>query len=443
MTKILHRQIKATLPNAVGGEGPYLFDSDGKRYLDGSGGAAVSCLGHNHPAVVEAMRAQLAQLSYAHTSFFTTEVLEALARQMIEHAPDNMSHIYFTCGGSEAMESALKLARQYFLEIDQPQRTHFISRRQSYHGNTLGALAMGGNLFRRAPFEPLLMEAGRIAPCYAYRDRTPDETELQYGHRVADELEREIQKIGEHKVIAFVAETVVGATAGAVPPVEGYFKRIREICDRYGVLLILDEVMCGMGRTGTLYAHQQDGVRADLVTVAKGLGGGYQPIGATLIDERIYRAVADGSGAFQHGHTYIGHALAAAAALAVQQTIQRDHLLDKVRVRSEELFASLRQQFFAHPHVGDIRGRGLFIGIELVADVETKTPFATELPLHNLIKQAAMENGLMIYPGNGTIDGRQGHHILLAPAFIYESRHVDELVDKLSKSMDSAIGILR
>ena len=443
MTQILHRQIKATLPNAVGGEGPYLFDSDGKRYLDGSGGAAVSCLGHNHPAVVEAMRTQLAQLSYAHTSFFTTEVLEALARQMIEHAPDNMSHIYFTCGGSEAMESALKLARQYFLEIDQPQRTHFISRRQSYHGNTLGALAMGGNLFRRAPFEPLLMEAGRIAPCYAYRDRTPDETERQYGHRVADELEREIQKIGEHKVIAFVAETVVGATAGAVPPVEGYFKRIREICDRYGVLLILDEVMCGMGRTGTLYAHQQDGVRADLVTVAKGLGGGYQPIGATLIDERIYRAVADGSGAFQHGHTYIGHALAAAAALAVQQTIQRDHLLDKVRTRSEELFASLRQQFFAHPHVGDIRGRGLFIGIELVADVETKTPFAAELPLHNLIKQAAMENGLMIYPGNGTIDGRQGHHILLAPAFIYESRHVDELVDKLSKSMDSAIGTLR
>ena len=445
MTRILHRHTKARLPTAAGGEGPYLIDATGKRYLDGSGGAAVSCLGHNHPAVVEAMRAQLAQLSYAHTSFFTTEKLEALAEQMIEHAPDNLSHIYFVCGGSEAMETALKLARQYFIETGEPRRTHFISRRQSYHGNTLGALAVGGHPLRRKPYEPLLMEGGRIAPCYPYRYRVPGESAQEYGRRVADELEQKILDIGEDKVIAFVAETVVGATAGVVPPVEGYFKRIREICDRYGVLLILDEVMCGMGRTGTLYAHRQDGIHADLVTVAKGLGGGYQPIGATLMDARIYRAIADGSGAFQHGHTYLGHALAATAALAVQQTIQRERLLDNVQQRGEELFAQLRRRFEAHPHIGDIRGRGLFAGIELVErrhDDSPGTPFAADLPLPSLLKQAAMKNGLMIYPDAGTIDGKQGHHILLAPAFIYESAHVDELVDKLSKSIDDAIGTL-
>ena len=444
MTKILHRHTKARLPYAVGGEGAYLFDGDGKRYLDGCGGAAVSCLGHNHPAVLDAMRAQLDQLSYAHTSFFTTEKLEALGEQMIEHAPDNLSHIYFVCGGSEAMESALKLARQYFIEIGEPQRTRFISRRQSYHGNTLGALAMGGNLFRRQLYEPLLLEASWIAPCYAYRNRAPHESEREYGVRVADELEQEILKVGEDQVIAFVAETVVGATAGVVPAVQGYFKRIREICDRYGVLLILDEVMCGMGRTGELYAHQRDDVHADLVTVAKGLGGGYQPIGATLMDEKIYRAIADGSGAFQNGHTYLGHALAAAAALAVQQTIQRERLLDNVQQRSAELFSQLRARFENHPHVGDIRGRGLFVGIELVEqrDDSGGAPFAADIPLHTLIKQAAMHNGLMIYPGNGTIDGKRGHHIMLAPPFIYESAHVDELVDKLSQSIDDAIGKL-
>ncbi len=439
MSKILHRHTQARLPVAVGGEGAYLIDRNGKRYLDGSGGAAVSCLGHNHPAVVEAMRAQLAQLSYAHTAFFTTATLEALAEQMVAHAPRNLSHVYFVCGGSEAMETALKLSRQYFLEIGQPQRTHFIARRQSYHGNTLGALAVGGNPLRRDPYEPLLLKTSRIAMCYPYRDLQPGESEAQYGLRVAQELEQEILAIGADKVIGFVAETVVGATAGVVPPVAGYFQRIREICDRYGVLLILDEVMCGMGRTGVLYAHQQEGVRADLVTVAKGLGGGYQPIGATLMDQRIYRAIADGSAAFQNGHTYLGHAVAAAAALAVQQTIQQQRLLENVQQRGAQLFAALRKNFAAHPHVGDIRGRGLFVGIEMVENRASKTPFAADVPLHSLIKQAAMQNGLIIYPGNGTIDGKRGHHILLAPPFIFEAAHVDELVSKLSRSIDQAI----
>ncbi len=438
-SKILHRHTAADLPVAVSGAGPYLRDSRGKRYLDGSGGAAVSCLGHNHPAVVDAMREQMARLSYAHTAFFTTDTLEALADFMVQHAPDNLRHIYFVSGGSEAMEAALKLARQYFLEIGQPQRAHFISRRQSYHGNTLGALAVGGNPVRRAPYAPLLMATSRIAPCYAYRYRLDDESERAYGLRAADELEQKILEVGEDRVIAFIAEPVVGASAGAVPAVGGYFQRIREICDKYGVLLIADEVMCGMGRTGALYAHQQEAVRADLVTVAKGLGGGYQPIGATLMDKKIYAAIADGSGAFQHGHTYLGHAVAAAAALAVQQTIHQQRLLDNVQARGAELCAALQHRFAAHPHIGDIRGRGLFLGLELVRDRATKAPFAAESALHTHLKKTAMDNGLMLYPGSGTIDGARGHHILLAPAFIYESAHVDELVDKLSTSVDQTI----
>ena len=439
MTRIMHRHTRLSLPTAVGGDGVYLIDANGKRYLDGSGGAAVSCLGHNHPAVVAAICAQAAQLSYAHTAFFTTETLENLGEQLIQHAPDNLQYAYFVSGGSEAIETALKLARQYFIEIGEPNRTQFIARRQSYHGNTLGALSVGGNEKRRAHYQPLLLPCEHIAPCYAYRHQSDKESEAQYAKRAADELEAAIMQLGAERVIGFVAETVVGASIGAAPAVDGYFQRIREICDRHGVLLILDEVMCGMGRSGAWYAHQQENVRADLACIAKGLGGGYQPIGATLMDERIYRAVADGSGAFEHGHTYLGHALAASAALAVQQTIVDENLLDNVRVRGAQLFAALRERFAEHPNVGDIRGRGLFIGIELVKSRADKTPYPASIPLHHLVKQTAMDNALMIYPECGTADGDNGHHILLAPAFIYEAAHVDELVDKLAASLDDAM----
>lgn len=439
MTKVLHRHTKLHLPEAVGGDGPYLIDAAGKKYLDGCGGAAVSCLGHNHPVVAEALRAQLEKLSYAHTAFFTTAALEELAEHLIAHAPDNLSHAYLVSGGSEAMEAALKLARQYFIETGETQRDLFIARRQSYHGNTLGALAVGGNAQRRAPYQPLLMRVEHIAPCYAYRERAPGESEADYGMRAADELEAKILAVGAERVIGFIAETVVGATAGVVPPVAGYFRRIRDICDRHGILLILDEVMCGMGRTGDLYAHTAEGARADLVTVAKGLGGGSQPIGATLMDARIFDAIAGGSGAFAHGHTYLGHALAAAAALAVQETIQRDNLLDNVRARGEQLFALLRQKLGAHPHVGDIRGRGLFAGIELVADRETAAPFAPGPALPARLKAAAMDLGLMIYPGSGCIDGENGHHILLAPPFICAPAHIEELADKLARAIDAAL----
>ena len=444
MSRVLHRNGSGDgLPEVVGGDGCWLIDAAGRRYLDASSGAAVSCLGHGHPRIVAAIQEQAARLAYAHTSFFTNRPMEELAEVLVASAPPGIEKAYFVSGGSEAIEAALKLARQYFVEIGQPQRRHFIARRQSYHGNTLGALAVGGNAWRRATYAPLLIEAHHIAPCYAYRDRRADETEEEYGRRVADELEAKIRELGPDTVIAFVAETVSGATLGAVPPVPGYFRRVREICDRHGVLLILDEVMCGMGRTGTLHACEQDGVAPDIMTIAKGLGGGYQPIGAMLLSGRIDEAIRAGSGFFQHGHTYLGHTTACAAALAVQRVIAEENLLDAVRARGAELADALAERFGNHHHVGDIRGRGLFLGIELVADRATKGPFDPALKLHARVKREAMARGLMCYPMGGTIDGRLGDHVLVAPPYIIRSGEIAELVDRLGAAVDAAVGSAR
>jgi adenosylmethionine-8-amino-7-oxononanoate aminotransferase len=442
MTHILHRRLHPALPVAVAGRGITLTDSTGKTYLDASGGAAVSCLGHGHPDVLAAMHAQIDRLAYAHTSFFTTDVAEQLADHLIAHAPPGTSHAYLVSGGSEAVEAALKLARQYFVEIGQPEREHFIARRQSYHGNTLGALAVGGNAWRRRQFAPLLIDVAHVAPCYEYRDRRADESPDAYGTRLAQELEDTVQRLGPRKVIGFVAETVVGATLGAATAVPGYFRQVREICDRHGMLFIADEVMCGMGRTGTLHAVEQEGVAPDLMVIAKGLGGGYQPIGAVLVQERIIGALERGSGFFQHGHTYIGHPVASAAALAVQQVIQRDHLLEAVRALGTRLDATLRESFAAHRNVGDIRGRGLFMAIELVQDRATKQPFDPALRLHAPIKAEAMARGLMVYPMGGTIDGRSGDHVLLAPPFITTPAQIDEIVGRLAESVDTALASL-
>ncbi len=439
MTHILHRQIAGTLPLAVSGHGITIVDADGREYLDASGGAAVSCLGHGHPDVVAAMHAQIDRIAYAHTSFFTTEVAETLADDLLAHAPAGSSHAYFVSGGSEAIEAALKLARQYFVEIGQPERRHFIARRQSYHGNTLGALAVGGNAWRRRQFAPLLIDVTHVAPCYEYRDRRDDETPEAYGERLAAELEAAVQALGPETVIAFCAETVGGATAGVLPPVPGYFRRVREVCDRHGILFLADEVMCGMGRTGTLYATEQEDVVADLVVVAKGLGGGYQPIGAVIAQKRIVDAIACGSGRFQHGHTYIGHPVACAAALAVQQVIRRDHLLDAVRTLGQRLATRLHERFDAHPAVGDIRGRGLFMAIELVADRATKEPFDPARSMHTRVKAAAMARGLMVYPSGGTVDGQRGDHVLLAPPFVSTPAEIDEIVERLGDAVDAAI----
>ena len=438
MTHILHRQIHAQLPVAVGGDGVYLQDAAGKKYIDASGGAAVSCLGHSNADVKQAIRDQLDRLAYAHTSFFTTEVAEELADTLIGDAPAGLSHVYFVSGGSEAVEAALKMARQYFVERGEPQRRFFIAREQSYHGNTLGALSVGGNLGRRKMFAPILIEARHIEPCFSYRHKRADESEEAYGRRAADALETTLQELGPENVIGFVAETVVGATAGAVPPAPGYFKRIRDVCDKHGILLILDEVMSGMGRTGTLHACEQEGIAPDLLTVAKGLGAGYQPIGATLLSGKIFDTFARGSGFFHHGHTYMGHPVACAAALAVQKVIKRDRLLDNVRDMGALLARRLGERFGNHPFVGDIRGRGLFQAIELVADRASKTPFGPERKLHARIKKEAMTRGLMVYPSGGTADGIAGDHVLIAPPFITDAAIVDEIVARLGDSVDAA-----
>ncbi|MES2383298.1 MAG: aspartate aminotransferase family protein [Pseudomonadota bacterium] len=441
-THVFHRQLQRKPPVAVSGQGVYLTDAEGKRYIDASGGAAVSCLGHGHPDVLAAMHAQIDRLAYAHTSFFTTEVAEELAGKLIEHAPAGMSHAYFVSGGSEAMEAAMKMARQYFVEIGQPQRTHFIARRQSYHGNTLGALAIGGNQWRREPFAPLLIPATHVSPCYPYREQQAGETPEQYGLRLAKELEDAMVAQGADRVIAFVAETVGGATAGVLAPVPGYFRAVREVCDRYGVLLILDEVMCGMGRTGTLHACEQEGVVPDLLAVAKGLGGGYQPIGAVLAQKSIVDAMRAGSGFFQHGHTYLGHAMACAAALAVQQVFERDQLLPQVRARGDVLQKLMHATWDDHPHIGDIRGRGLFWGIELVQDRGSKKPFDPARNVHARIKQEAMARGLMVYPMGGTVDGRYGDHVLLAPPFITSESELAQIVERLDAAIRATLSSL-
>ncbi|MBM3532896.1 MAG: aspartate aminotransferase family protein [Alphaproteobacteria bacterium] len=439
MTRVFNRMTAKLPPIAVRAEGINIWDSTGKQYMDACGGAAVSCLGHAHPRVMEAMDRQVRKLDYVHPGFFSGEPAEHLADLLIEDAPKGLTHAYFVSGGSEAMEAALKMARQYFLEIDQPRRTRFISRRQSYHGNTLGALAVGGNLARREPYAPMLMDVSLIAPCFAYRFKRDDETEEQYGRRVADELEAEILRLGPETVAGFTAETVVGATTGCVPPVKGYFKRIREICDKYGVLLVLDEVMSGMGRTGTLHAIEQEGVAPDLMTIAKGLGGGFQAIGAVLVAGKVHDPITNGTGLFMHGHTYMAHPVACAAGLAVVKTIKEEGLVERVRVQGAKLRRRLEARFGNHPHVGDVRGRGLFQAIEIVEDRSAKEAFDPKLVLHERIKQECMARGLLAYPMPGTIDGKRGNHMILAPPYLVTDGEIDTIVERLGDSVDAAL----
>lgn len=442
MSHVIHRSLGSTPIVASRAQGAYIFDAQGKPYLDACGGAAVSCLGHAHPDVLAAMHRQIDQLAYAHTSFFTSDVVEQLAEHLTRTAPGELNYAYFVSGGSEAIETALKMARQYFVEIGQPSRTRFIARKQSYHGNTLGALAVGGNEWRRRQFAPLLMDVIRVSACNEYRDRRADETQQQYTERLLNELEQAILEAGPETIIGFCAETVVGATTGATPPTPGYLKGVRRLCDKYGILYIADEVMCGMGRTGTLHAFEQDDVVPDLVTIAKGLGGGYQPIGAVLASETIVSALKAGSGLFQHGHTYICHATAASAALAVQQVIARDNLLAAVKQQGAYLQQALREVLGELPHVGDTRGRGLFAGVELVRDKDNKTPFDPALKLHAAIKANCMARGLMVYPMGGTIDGQYGDHILIAPPFIITPAQIDFVVDTLNSVIREETGKL-
>ena len=436
---LMGRSLGADLPRAVSGEGCWIIDHEGRRYLDGSGGAAVSCLGHSDLSVRAAIVDQVERLAFAHTGFFSSDAAELLGERLIAHAPPGIERVYLVSGGSEAVEAAIKLARQYAVETGQPQRRHLIGRRQSYHGNTLGALAASGNMWRREPFAPLLIDTTLISPCLPYREQGHDEDAVSYGRRVADELEATIVRLGPENVLAFLAETVVGATAGAVPPVPGYLARVREICDRHGVLLILDEVMCGMGRTGTLFACEAEGVAPDIITVAKGLGAGYQPIGAMLCTAELHDALASGSGVFQHGHTYLAHPVAAAAGVAVLDAILGRGLLPRVVEAGDRLDAALRAALDDHPHVGDIRGRGLFRGVELVADRTSRAPVDPAVKLHARIKRAALDEGLICYPMGGTVDGRYGDHVLFAPPYIISDEEIDELVTRFTRSLERAI----
>jgi adenosylmethionine-8-amino-7-oxononanoate aminotransferase len=439
MTHVLHRAVHHTYPVAESGRGIRIRDTGGKEYIDASGGAAVSCLGHGHPDVLAAMHAQLDKLAYAHSSFFTTQAAEELADHLIAHAPPGISNVVFCSSGSEAIEACLKMARHYFVETGEPSRTRFIARRQAYHGITVGAMSVGGRMPARAPYAGMLLDVAHVSPCYEYRERGADETPEAYGRRLAAELDATIKELGPRNVAAFIAETVVGATLGAAAAVPGYFKAVREVCDRHGVLLILDEVMSGMGRTGTLFACEQEGVTPDLIAIAKGLGGGFAPIGAMLMSRTIFEAVNKGSGVFPHSQTYMGHPLACAAALAVQKVIERDGLLANVRKQGAYLERRLRERFANHHHVGDIRGRGLFWGVEIVADRSSKAPFEAAHKLHARIKQKAMDRGLMVYPMGGTVDGKSGDHVLLAPPFIVTEQDVDEIVERLGLAIDDAL----
>ncbi len=440
MSHVFHRSNLGKYPVAVKGEGVYIFDKEGKKYFDGCCGAAVSCLGHSNEEVREAIKDQISNIAFAHSGFFTTEPMEELADFLIERAPEGIERVYFVSGGSEAIEAAIKLTRQYFLEKNQPEKRYVIARWQSYHGNTIGALSAGGNKWRRTQYEPLLVEMRHISPCYEYRGKKENETAYEYGQRVANELETQIEELGAEKVMAFIAEPVVGATIGCVPAVEGYFKRVKQICEKHNVLLILDEVMCGMGRTGTLFACEQEGITADIITVAKGLGAGYQPIGAMLVSGKIYDAITNGSGFFQHGHTYIGHATACAASLAVQKVIEKQGLLKNVLEKEKLLKKYLHEKFSNHPNVGDIRGRGLFYGLEFVKDKETKEPFDPSEKINVKIKSAAMAEGLMCYAMGGTIDGRLGDHIMFAPPFIIDNKHVEEIIEKFERAVTKVLG---
>jgi len=440
-SRVLHRSLRDDLPIAARGEGVRLYDAQGREYLDACGGAAVSCLGHSHPAPIAAIKRQAETLAYAHTAFFTSEPAERLAFELLDRAPKNFARgrVMFLNSGSEANEAALKLARQYHLELGRESRGKFVARDFAYHGATLGALSAGGHRARRATYAPMLIDVGRIPACYAYRGCADGESEAAYGRRVADALEDEIERLGPDNVAAFIAEPVSGATLGAVPPVKGYFKRIREICDAHDVLLIADEVMCGSGRTGTFFALDQEDVAADIVVIAKGLGAGLQPIAAVLASERVIAAIENGSGALAHGQTYMAHPTVCAAALAVLETIERDRLIDNVRARGEQLNTLLSARLGQHPHVGDIRGRGLFRGVEFVLDRDSKTPFPAQAKLAHKLKQAAMARGLMVYPASGCVDGVLGDHVLLAPPYIVDAADVELIVERFAAALQDAV----
>lgn len=435
MGNLINRSLDDYYPRAVSAEGVYVTDEKGNRYLDGSSGAGVSCLGHGNQEVVEAMHEQAKKITFASSVFYTTDIAEELATTLVQTAPKGLNQATFGCGGSEQVESAMKLARQYHVDRGTPSKSIIIGRDQSYHGMTLATLNVGGHAQRRQLYQPMFAPTYLIAPHFEYRHKQPHESLNDYSLRVANELETKILEVGAENIAAFLCEPVVGATTGCVPANKIYFQRIREICDAYDVLLILDEIFCGMGRTGTLYACEQDGVIPDIVVMAKGLGGGYQPISAMLVSDPVIDAIRNGRGYVANGHTYMNHPVNCAAALAVQHIMQRDNLLANVNKQGLYLRGLLEKTFKNHPNIGDIRGRGLMLAMEFVQDKDTKQPFNASDHLWRSVQKNAMALGLMCYPNQGTANGQVGDHVILAPPYIISQSQCDELVAKLDEAI--------
>ncbi|MGR3965381.1 aspartate aminotransferase family protein [Pseudomonas sp. 910_23] len=431
MSKVIYKNLNSSPILAVGGSGVWLEDATGKRYLDTCGGVAVSSLGHGHPRIAAAFEREAKKLAWAHAGSFTTAAAEELAERLVA-ASGGLARAQFLSGGSEVMELAMKIAYQYQCERGLPDKSVFISRQQSYHGSTLGTLSISGNPQRQSVFGRLFAPAEFVSPCYAYRDQRPDESQEQYATRLADELDAKIRSLGSENVAAFFAETVVGSTNGAVPAVPGYFRKIKAVCERHDVLLILDEVMAGMGRTGQLFAYTDDGIVPDMVAVGKGLAAGYMPISALLISDRVHSVMARGSGVLGNGQTHVNHPLACAIALEVQQVIVEEDLLTQVRQRGEQLRTWLRESLADLDIVGDVRGRGLFVGVEFVESRSTKAPFRGGGAYAAALKHEALQRGLLIYPGSGTVQGTQGNHVLFAPPFITSEGELGQMVERFN-----------
>ncbi|HHV78661.1 MAG TPA: aspartate aminotransferase family protein [Firmicutes bacterium] len=428
-SNVFYRDVKKTYPVIVRGEGVYLWDKDGNRYLDGCAGALVANIGHGVAEVAKAMAEQASQLGFAHGSRFTTPAQIGFARRIAEQAPGSLKKVYFISGGSEATESALKLARQYYLERDKKsQKYKIIARWHSYHGNTIGALSMSGHAPRRRKYQPLLCSFPHIPACYCYRC----EFGLTYPGcqlRCAYALEDAIKMEGPENIAAFIAETVVGAAAGALVPPPEYYRIIREICDRYDVLFIADEVMCGIGRTGKFFAIEHWGVVPDIIACAKGLGSGYTPLGAIIVKDEIWDVFKKGSGKFVHGHTYGGNPVSCATGCAVFDYLMEKGLVQNAAIMGDYLKKRLSEGLESNPIVGDVRGLGLMIGVELVKDKATKAPFDASQGVAEMATKACIKHGVVVYPGQGCADGVNGDQFLIGPPLCIRKSEVDELVE--------------
>lgn len=431
-------RVSPDLPVVSHGAGCYVYDKSGNRYLDGSGGPAVFSLGHSHPEVNAAIKEQLDLIAHGYRYSFTSDPLVRLTELIQTQAGPGSEHILFVSSGSEAVESALKIALQYHWSRGEAERTRFISRERSYHGNTLGALSVSGFVQRREQFEGALIPCSFVSAANEYRPAI-DGSVAELVEYLGNELQQEIDRLGAENVAAFIMEPVVGAAGGAVPAPYGYAQRIREICDRNGVLLIADEIMCGSARCGTWRALEHDGVVADITAIGKGLGGGYVPIGAVLYTDEVQRPILEKSGGINTGHTFTGHTLACAAAAKVQQIVIRDELTKRVQERGSQLIAGMNESIGHLDAVGNIRGRGYLVGIELVQDKATRAPFDPEVNLTELIRDKTLENGLICYPVNGTIDGTRGDVVIISPPYNASDAVLDELITRLENGLNQAL----